>query len=94
MGAHDRAVRHHTFHVDVIAEVVKHRVKDSIFTPTSETFVDTVPFTVFFGQQSPLSPALEHPQRRFHETPTVFFLADVSARMVAHELDDLPLGIS
>ena len=95
MGAHHRAVRHHTFHIGIIAEIVKQVIEHTMFTPASEAFVNTVPFTVVRRQQAPLRTAPEHPQRRFDESSALFFLAHIDTRVVAKELNDLdPLVIS
>jgi hypothetical protein len=95
MSAHNRTVRHHAFHIGVIAEIVKQVIENTMFTPASETFVNTVPFAVFLRQQSPLSTAPEHPKRRFDESSALFFLTYIDTWVVAQKLDDLlPLVIA
>lgn len=95
MSSYNRAIRHHAFHIGIIAEIVKQVIEDTMFTPASEALVDTVPVAIFRRQQAPLGTASEHPKRTFDETTALFFLADVDTRMVSQELDDLvPLVIS
>ncbi len=68
MRSDDGRIDHDTFHVSVIGEVLEHGSPNSAFCPTIKAFINTVPVTVFFGKESPLSTTAGHPEDSVDET--------------------------
>ena len=77
MRSHDGSIDHHAFHVSVSCEVLEHGNPDSTFSPSIKSFVNTVPITVFFGEESPLSTTTGHPEDRVDESFAESSLTDV-----------------
>jgi hypothetical protein len=70
-------IDHDTFHVSIVSEVFKHGIPNSAFSPTIESFVNSVPVTIFFGKESPLSTTPGHPEDGVDESFAKSGLTDV-----------------
>jgi hypothetical protein len=90
MGPHHGAVNDEMLQIWVLDKMVLHSFPDTFITPAGKPLVDAVPFTILFGQQSPLGTAARHPEYAFHEAATVGFLADVHLWTITQELEDFP----
>ena len=86
MGPDDSAVNDEVFHVGVIHGILVHTLPYSTFTPSSEPFVDAVPFAIFGWQHPPLRPSPSNPQYSIDEPPTFRFLPYVQVRLTPKEL--------
>jgi hypothetical protein len=55
-------INHDAFHVSIVSEILEHGSPNSAFSPTIKSFVNSVPVTIFFGKESPLSTTAGHPE--------------------------------
>jgi hypothetical protein len=79
MCADNGAVENQMFHVWVIDKMLMHLFPNTIVTPASKAFVDTVPLAILLRQQSPLSTAPGDPQHALDKAAAVGFLPNVYA---------------
>jgi hypothetical protein len=63
----DSGIDHDAFHIGIFSEILEHGLPDSAFCPAIKSFVNSVPVTIFFGQESPLSTTAGHPQNGVDE---------------------------
>jgi hypothetical protein len=77
MCSDDGGIDHDTFHVSIVSEILEHCTPNSPFSPSVKPFVNSVPVTIFFGEESPLSTTAGHPEDGVDKAFAVADFSDV-----------------
>jgi hypothetical protein len=81
MGTHNRAVQEYILHIRVGSEMLMHIFQNTMITPASKSFIDTVPVLILLRKQSPLCSAAQNPVDCPNKKPTFILFASVGPGM-------------
>jgi len=82
MRSYNGAIQQYVLHIWVARKMLMHIFPHMVIAPSRKTFVDAVPVSVAFWQQSPLRSASHNPHHCLDEFATVGFFSCVSPWMV------------